>query len=94
MMGGTAQSKWRQWPENVVDFTAEKIRRIIHEHEVAQDIAKAHAFSQALLMYLRGEIAIEWHDGQPYAIVGTTDQGAALAQAGVTEASDPNKPDS
>ena len=67
-------------PANVYDFTAYKMGKCIDIHRASGNHEAALAFEQALSLYYAGELSIEWHDGQPFAIVSTM-EGAKLLQA-------------
>ena len=49
-------------PSNVIDFTAYKLQVCIDIYR-RQGNEQAEAFEQALYLYLKGELAIEWIEG-------------------------------
>ncbi len=53
---------------NVIDFTAYKMRNLIEELARAKRIDYATAMQDALDLYLLGEIQIGFLDGWPYVI--------------------------
>ena len=47
-----------------------------------QGSEQAEAFEQALYLYLKGELAIEWIEGHPFAIVANVDAARLLKSYG------------
>jgi len=54
--------------ENVIDFTAYKMRNLIEDLDKANRIEYATAVQEALDAYLMGEVRIAFIDGWPYVI--------------------------
>ena len=54
--------------ENVLDFTAYKMRNIIEDLAKANRLDYANAMQDALDAYLMGEIRIGFIDGWPYVL--------------------------
>ena len=54
--------------ENVLDFTAYKMRSIIEDLDKANRLDYATAMQEALDAYLLGEIRIGFIDGWPYVL--------------------------
>ena len=53
-------------PDNLVDFTAYKMRNIIESLDNIGRDDLATNMQGALDAYMLGEIDIEWHEGWPY----------------------------
>ena len=53
---------------NVVDFTAYKMRKLIEDLAEANRLDYANAMQDALDAYLMGEIRIGFKDGWPYVL--------------------------
>lgn len=68
-------------PSNVIDFTAYKLQVCIDTYR-RQGNEQAEAFEQALYLYLKGELAIEWIEGHPFAIVANADAARLLKSYG------------
>ena len=54
--------------ENVIDFTAYKMRNLIEDLARANRIDYANAMQDALDAYLMGEVRIGFIDGWPYVL--------------------------
>ena len=68
-------------PSNVIDFTAYKLQVCIDIYR-RQGNEQAEAFEQALYLSLKGELAIEWIEGHPFAIVANADAARLLKSYG------------
>ena len=68
-------------PENVVDFTAYKLKRCIEAYRATGN-ENVLAFEQALTLYYLGRLCIEWIDGHPFAIVLDKEAGQTLINNG------------
>lgn len=69
-------------PSNVFDFTLFKLGKFIDECIKGNREEEALAFEEAIGMYVNERIAIQWHKGQPFAIVFNTEDGATLRGVG------------
>jgi hypothetical protein len=54
--------------ENVLDFTAYKMRNLIEDLDKANRVDYATAMQEALDAYLMGEVRIGFIDGWPYVL--------------------------
>ena len=54
--------------ENVIDFTAYKMRNLIEDLDKANRVDYATAMQEALDAYLMGEVRIGFIDGWPYVL--------------------------
>ena len=68
-------------PLNVVDFTVYRLERCIEAH-LTDNSPHGKAYQSALTLYLQGKLAIEWDDGQPFAIVIDVDSARKLQDGG------------
>tara|TARA_Y100001937_G_C7051232_1_gene299216 strand:- start:544 stop:744 length:201 start_codon:yes stop_codon:yes gene_type:complete len=59
--------------ENVLDFTAYKMRNLIEDLAMANRLDYANAMQDALDSYLLGEVRISFIDGWPYILDKTED---------------------
>ena len=59
--------------DNVIDFTAYKMRNLIEDLARTKRLDYANAMQDALDSYLLGEIRISFIDGWPYVLEDTED---------------------
>tara|TARA_R100000152_G_C6702953_1_gene132094 strand:- start:341 stop:679 length:339 start_codon:yes stop_codon:yes gene_type:complete len=69
-------------PSNVFDFTLFKLGKFIDECIKGNREEEALAFEEAIGMYVNERIAIQWHRGQPFAIVFEAADGETLRGMG------------
>ena len=71
-----------QAPANVYDFTLFKLGKFVDDCLKANEEEQAAAFEEAIGMYVNERIAIQWHKGQPFAVVFNAEDSAALREMG------------
>jgi hypothetical protein len=71
-----------QAPANVYDFTLFKLGKFVDECLKSNQDEQGQAFEEAIDMYVAERIAIQWHKGQPFAIVFNAEDSATLRGMG------------